>query len=158
MTHARRATSKAQPLSPNVPPAQYLWGRCPGSRASLAIYSEFARLLGLRSSKTMRPRFEDTPQPLVIAPLKTAGRMLASLSSRFCIHATPEPCRVTLEERDPSFCAEPIGSCTPFRGGHCALAARVPDAIVSLASMDLSTDVSHLKQVHRSCIVPHQEP
>ena len=39
-THARRASSKAQPLSPNVPPAQYLWGKCPGSAlASRSILS-----------------------------------------------------------------------------------------------------------------------
>lgn len=104
ITHARRTTPKAQPLSFNVPPAQYLWGKAPRLRASLSIYSEFARLPGLRSSKTMRPRFENTPQPLVIAPLKTDERMIASLSFEFCIHATPESC-VTLEEEIPSFCA-----------------------------------------------------
>lgn len=53
----------------------------------------------------MRPRFEDTPQPLVIARLKTDDRMIASLSFGFCIHATPESC-VTLEEEIPSVCAE----------------------------------------------------
>jgi len=40
----------------------------------------------------MRPRFEDTPQPLVIAPLKTADRMISSSSFAFGIHATPELC------------------------------------------------------------------
>jgi hypothetical protein len=62
----------SQPLSINVPPAQYLWGKCSEftltARSILSIHCSRVS----QESKTVRPIFADTPQPLVIAPLKTA--------------------------------------------------------------------------------------